>query len=96
MSRFPLKEATLTIRDTEVRVRELTHAQRSEWSAATSVDSRRGAPLIASMGTVDPPMTENEATAEPGEVIGEIVEKIMEISGMRQKKGAAQKEPDAR
>jgi hypothetical protein len=85
MSRFKLKEATLTIRDTEVRVRELTQAQRGEWFAATVADKRRAAPLIASMGTVDPQMTEEEAAAEPGEVIEEIVEKIMEISGLRQK-----------
>lgn len=96
MSRFKLKEATLTIRDTEVRVRELTQAERSEWYAAVVADKHRGAPLIASMGTVDPPMTEAEAAAEPGEVVEEIVEKIMELSGMRQKKGAPQKEPDAR
>ena len=96
MSRFALKEATLTIRDTQVRVRELTQAQRSAWSAATTADKTRGATLIASMGTVDPPMTEEEAAAEPGEVIEEIVEKIMELSAMGRKKGAAQKEPDAR
>jgi hypothetical protein len=96
MSRFTFKEGTLTIRGTEVRVRELTQAQRGEWFAATNADKRRAAPLIASMGTVDPPMTEDEAAAEPGEAIEEIVEKIMELSGMRIKKGDAQKEPDAR
>lgn len=96
MSRFKLKEATLTIRDTDVRVRELTQGERSAWSAATIADKSRATNLIASMGTVDPPMTEEEAAAEPGAVIEEIVEKIMELSAMGKKKGAAQKEPDAR
>lgn len=96
MSRFPLKEATLTIRDAQVRVRELTHAERSEWSSATVVDKSRAIRLMASLGTVDPKMTEDEAAAEPGEVIEEIVENIMELSGMKKKKGDAQKEPDAR
>jgi hypothetical protein len=96
MSRFTLKEATLTIRDSQVRVRELTHAERSAWSVATVADKSRAVRLMASLGTVDPAMTEDEAAAEPGEVIEDIVEKIMELSGMTKKKGDAQKEPDAR
>ena len=96
MSRFKLKEATLPIRGTDVRVRELTQGERSDWSAATVADKKRGARLIASMGTIDPPMTEDEAAAEPGEVIEEIVEKIMELSGMGKNKGDAQKESNAR
>lgn len=93
MSRFPLKEVTLTIRDTEVRVRELTQSERTQFMNA---DAMSMAPLVASMGTVDPKMTKEEAAAEPAEVIEEIVETILTLSGMGKKKAAAQKEPDAR
>lgn len=96
MSRFTLKEATVPIRDTDVRVRELTQGERSAWSAAISVDKTRSGSLMASMGTVEPKMTEEEAAAEPGEVIEAIVDKILELSGLKKKKDAAQKEPDAR
>jgi hypothetical protein len=93
MSRFALKEATLTIRETEVRVRELTQAERIQFINA---DKYSMPALVASLGTVEPKMTAEQAAEEPAEVIEEIVDKILELSGMRKKKGDAQKEPDAR
>lgn len=83
----------LTIRDTEVRVRELTQAERTKFVNAEKFSMP---PLVASMGTIEPKMTAEEAADEPAEVIEEIVAKILELSGMNKKKGDAQKEPDAR
>jgi hypothetical protein len=85
MSRFSLKEATLTIRDTQVRVRELTHAERNKF-----VNSEKLAmlALVASMGTLDPPMTAEQAADEPAGVVQEIVENILALSGMGKKNGA--------
>lgn len=98
MSRFPLKERKVTIRDTEVVVRELTRGERNDFSKAVADDKYRGPGLIASMGTVDPKMNEDEANAMPSEVIEDIVREIMDLSGMKTgtKKDAEQKEPDAR
>jgi hypothetical protein len=85
MSRFSLKETTLTIRDTQVRVRELTHAERTKF-----INSEKLAMLsiVASMGTVDPPMTVEQAADEPAGVVEEIVENILALSGMGKKNGA--------
>lgn len=98
MSRFPLKEKTLKIRDMDVRVRELTRGERNQFQAAVAEDRNRGPAIMASLGTIDPKMTEEEANGEPADVIEQIDTVIMELSGMKVggKKDAEQKEPDAR
>ena len=92
MSRFPLKEEIIAVRGTDVRVRELTHAERNQF---TKADKFSIAALVASMGTLDPKMTAEQAADEPAEVLEQIVERILELSGMRKKHDDAQKEPAA-
>lgn len=95
MSKFKLKEKALTIRDMEVRVRELTHGERGKFAAEASKDSYRGPSLIAAMGAVEPKQTEEEWAGEPADVVQAVVDAILELSGMKSKEGAPQKEPDA-
>lgn len=91
MSRFVLKEKTFKIRDMEVTVRELTQKQRNEFTTKVNEDRFQGPAILASLGTVSPAMTVDEAAEEPAEVIEEIVAEIMALSGM----GKQQKKADA-
>lgn len=95
MSIFPLKEATITYEGTPIRLRELTQGDRSTFSAAVKADPLRGPAVMASLACVDPILTEEEATAEPAGVIDAIVEKALELSGMRKAGDAPTVEPDA-
>lgn len=96
MSKFKLKEVTLTIRDMEVRVRELTQKERNDFVHRAADDRFRGPAILASLGCVDPQMTEEEWADEPSEVVEAVVSQVMELSGMKKKEGDPEKEPDAR
>lgn len=95
MSKFQLKESTLRIRDMDVRVRELTQKERSEFGSRAATDRYRGPPVLASLGAIEPKLTEEEWAEEPAEVVEAVVDEIMELSGMSKKKGDPEKEPDA-
>lgn len=96
MSKFKLKETALTIRDMEVRVRELTQKERHEFSDRASVDKFLGPAIIAELGVVDPKQTAEEWNEEPAEVVEAVVDVIMELSSMnKKKKGDPEKELNA-
>lgn len=94
MAKFKLKESTIDVRGTPVTVRELTQEQRNAFSLAVSADKNRGPAFVAAAGTVDPPLTEEEALQEPGGVVEALVDEILKLSGM--KKDTPEKEPNAR
>jgi hypothetical protein len=85
MAKFKLKEATWKIRDMEVTVRELSQKEANQFSAAVVEDKGRGPATIASLGCIDPKMTEEEWSEESPLVLNEIVTKIIELSGMAKK-----------
>lgn len=85
MSRFALKESTLTIREQSVRVRELTQGERSELVKVVTEDKFRGPAFLVSVGCIDPKFSEEEARQEPADVIKEIADTIRDLSGMGDK-----------
>lgn len=100
MSKFKLKETSLTIRDTEVRVRELTQKERRELSDRIDADKFMGPAIIAELGVLDPKMTAVEWHDESPEVLQLLTDEIMKLSQMNSKtdkdgKVAPEKEPDA-
>lgn len=82
MSKFALKETMLSIRDAQVRVRELTQGERTRMAEAVTVDKFRGPAMVVSLGCIDPKFTEEEAANESAEVISTISAEIMKLSGM--------------
>jgi hypothetical protein len=84
--KFKLKEATITVRDEQITVRELTHGQRSEWVKVAEADRYNGPLMLVSLGCVAPTFTKEEALELPSDVVETIVAKVLEISGMGPKK----------
>lgn len=93
MSKFKLRQESLQIRDMEVTVRELSHGERNKFLEAFSTDKHTATSLVASMGCINPKMTIEEAAEEPGDVLEQIVDKILVLSHL--KKAPDQKEPNA-
>jgi hypothetical protein len=93
MPKFKLKETTVTVRDEAFVVRELTHAERSQWVKAAQVDQYRGPSLLISLGAVNPRVTEDEADAYPSDVVSELALTIMKLSGLARE--GAEKKSDA-
>lgn len=91
MPKFKLKETTLDIRGSKVRVRELTQSERHKFFKEVSDDKFRAPAVLVSLGLVEPKMTEEEVADEPGDVIQILTDAIMNLSGMK-----SEKEPDAR
>lgn len=87
--KFPLKEKTLEIRGQKVLVRELTAAQKAEWSTGSQGDKLRAQFFLASLCCVDPVLTEEEAANSPSEVIDAIAECALELSGINLQKKAS-------
>ncbi len=83
--KFKLKESVVTVRDEEIRIRELTHAERLQWVKAATEDRFRGPSLLLSFGVV-PTITEAEADALPADVVTDVSTAIMELSNMATKK----------
>lgn len=79
---FPLKETVLSIRGTQVRVRELTHAKKMEISRLIKDDKFRGPALWASSVCVEPVLTEEQAANESADIIDEIAREGMRLSGI--------------
>jgi hypothetical protein len=79
---FPLKETVLSIRDHQIRVRELTHAKKMEISQLIREDRFRGPALWASACCVDPVMTEEQAACESAEIIDLIAREGMRLCGI--------------
>lgn len=95
MIMFKLKEATIKVRDQDVTVRELTQSERTRFVKEASEDRYRAPALIASLGLVNPKMTEEEVGQQPAEVIEEIVSEIMILSGLKKRDEEKDKEvPD--
>jgi|SRR5580698_10665422 hypothetical protein len=89
---FKLKETTMTIRDQELRVKELTHAERLQWMQIAQADRLDGPAMLVVLGVIsEPPLTKEEVQGWPGEVVTEVSAKVMELSGMNR-----QKEPNTR
>lgn len=91
MPKFKLKETTVTARDEAFVVRELTHAERSQWVRDAQTDTMRGPALLISLGTVNPKVTEEEANGYPNDVVEALFNEIMKISGMLRKEGDEKK-----
>lgn len=89
--KFKMKETTVKVRGEDIRVRELTHAERHEWVKLAQEDRFRGPALLVSFGTIEPKVTEAEAGDWPAEVVTALTDEIMALSGMKR-----EKEPDAR
>ncbi len=91
MSRFKLKETDVTVRGEAFVVRELTHAERSQWVKEASADQYRGPALLISLGSVKPKVTEDEAGSFPSDVVETLFQSIMELSGMKTGTGDGKK-----
>lgn len=88
MSRFALKEEKVEIRGQQITVRELTHAQGVEVFKARDSDASRFAALLVSLSVIEPAMTEDEAKAEPREVVSELFDVALRVSGFVAAKNA--------
>jgi hypothetical protein len=95
--RFALKETTVTVRGEELRVREITHAERLQWVRTIQEDKFRGPGLLVSFGALDPKFSEEEAGELPNDVVTALVDKIMEISGLagKEEEGSKSKQSNA-
>lgn len=82
MSKFPLKETSVSVRDHQIRVRELTQGERTRVAQAAAKDSFSVPALILSLAAVEPRWTEAEAAEESAEVVSVAVKEIMSLSGM--------------
>lgn len=91
MAKFKLKEAVVRVRDMDVKVRELTQAERNGFITAVGVDRLCGPAMLMSSGSVDPHWTFEDAVEEPADVVEQIVDKIMELSGMARNKKELEK-----
>lgn len=80
---FQLKETVLSIRDQQVRVRELSHAKRMEINKLIQDDKFRGPSLWASTCCVDPAFSEEQAADMPAEVVDQIAREGMRLCGIR-------------
>lgn len=95
MSKFKLKEATVTVRDEEVRIRELTHAERLEWFKVLAEDRTRSLASLVSLGALDPTYTEEEAGALPGEVCTLLYNEVLKLSNLAKVEPEPEKKADA-
>ncbi len=84
--KFKLKEDVVTVREQEIRIRELTHAERLQWVKIATDDRWRGPSLLISLGVTEPAVTEDEASSWPADVVTTVSEAIMTISNMNAKK----------
>ncbi len=91
MSRFKLKETTVKVRGESFTVRELTHAERSQWVKDAQADNMRGPALLISLGAVDPKVTADEVDEFPSDVVQDLFTAVMEISGMSRKEDGEKK-----
>lgn len=95
MIKFSLKETTIKVRDQDVRIRELTHKERTDYIKNGTEDKFRLPAMLASLGVIDPKMTEEEWQEEPADVLDILSQEVAKMSGLGSKKDAKQKEPDA-
>lgn len=79
---FPMRESTLSIRGRDVKVRELTQAERTEIAKVVMEDKFLATAMFASKGCVDPAFTAEDAAAMPADVIGKISREVMKLSGL--------------
>jgi len=93
MPKFKLKETRVTVRGENFVVRELTHAERGQWVKEAIADQYRGPSLLVSLGAVDPKITEEEANGFPSDVVAELTDTIMRLSGLKAE--SAEKKSDA-
>lgn len=96
MSKFPLKETTVAVRDANITVREIKQSERILWVKAIESDKLRGPSVLVACGCVEPQFSEDEVGELPADVVTILVAKIMELSGMLAKgKEKPEKELDA-
>ncbi len=91
MTRFKLKETTVESRGEKFLVRELTHAERNQWVKDATGDQYRGPATLIAFGAVDPKLTEDEVNGFPGDVVTDLFQAIMKLSGMKTEKDDAKK-----
>lgn len=82
--KFKLKEATVTVRDETINIRELTHAERLQWIKEATEDRYRGPALLISLGVKG--VSVEEAGTWPADIVTEVSNKIMALSNMNAKK----------
>lgn len=95
MTRFKLKETTLEVRDEQFVVRELTHAERTQWLKAARDDQESAPALLLSFGCVKPAQTIESVGEMPGAMVAPLFKAILEISGLTNTEDG-EKKSDAR
>jgi hypothetical protein len=97
MPKFKLKEDVLKVRGMDVKIRELTQKERNTFIEAATADRLSSPSVLMSLACVDPKFTVKEADEEPADVIEQVVDGIMRLSGLtKSKKDNSSNQPDAR
>lgn len=94
MGKFTVKETSINVRGIDVKIRELTHKERTDYIKGAEDKYSLPSRLVA-LGAVDPKMSEDDWSEEPAEVLDVLSSKIAELSGLGAKKATTEKEPDA-
>lgn len=82
MSNWTLKETTIPVRGKDVKIRELTHKERTAYIKEGGADKFRLPAMMASLGSLDPKMTEADWTEEPADIIDIVSQAVGELSGL--------------
>jgi hypothetical protein len=82
MSKFGLKENTITVRDQSVKCRELTYAERAAIIGRMNDDKQQTHAMFAAAGCIEPGLTEEEAAGESADVVTQIGREVMRLSGL--------------
>lgn len=91
MSKFPVQESTINVRGQDIRVRELTHKERTAIMKLVMEDKFRATALFASAGCVEPAFTEEEADSLSAHLVEAIAKEVMKLSGMESDEDDAKK-----
>jgi hypothetical protein len=108
VSRWKYRTETVTVDENSVTVRGLTAGERTQFAetskrvkdakAAGNVDpgAAMNVPrMVAKFGIVaNPPLTDDDLTSMPGDLLDAAVTKILELSGVKAEKKADPAEPE--
>lgn len=88
---FPLRESTLEIRGTPVKVRELTQSERADIAKLVTEDKFLATAAFAAKGCIEPKFAIEQAASMPADVIAKISREVMKLSGLLDEKEGVEK-----
>ena len=84
---FALRTESLEVRGQRLTVSELTSGARVQWVRTTRESPDESAPLLVSLCLLEPTATVDDVKGWPAEVLDEVAEAIMRVSGMEKAEG---------